>query len=93
VGSWAKVALIAAIAVGVPGFLALCGAVAMWLWNALMPAIFKASSDRFWQAVGLLVLAQIFFKGGHATGAGRKSWKKRQIWKHMREEEPSGTHA
>jgi hypothetical protein len=63
----------------------------MWLWNALMPAIFKLPVLGFWQAVGLLVLAQIFFKGGYARGAGRRSWKKRQVWKHMREDEPSGS--
>ena len=43
----------------------------MWLWNALMPAIFKLPEIGFWQAIGLLVLAQILFKGGHAGRAGR----------------------
>lgn len=85
---WAKVGMIAGAAVGVPGLLALCGAVTMWLWNWLMPAIFQLPAIGFWQAVGLLILAQILFKGGHGAHAGRRQWKKRQVWRHMREDEP-----
>jgi hypothetical protein len=73
--------------VAVPGILALCGAVTMWLWNGLMPAIFRLPEIGFWQAIGLLVLSQILFKGGHAFHAGRSHWKRRQVWKHMREDE------
>lgn len=92
-GSWsersagAKIGIVAAIAVAVPGLLALCGAATMWLWNGLMPGIFKLPEIGFWQAVGLLVLSQILFKGGHASHLGRSHWKKRQVWKRMREDE------
>jgi hypothetical protein len=83
----AKVGMIAGICVAVPGLLALCGAVTMWLWNALMPAIFKLPEIGFWQAVGLLILSQIIFKSGHASQSGRSHWKRRQVWKRMREDE------
>lgn len=34
----------------------------MWLWNWLMPVIFKLPEITFWQALGLNVLSGIFFK-------------------------------
>jgi hypothetical protein len=79
--------MVVGIVVLVPGLFTLCGAVTMWLWNALMPAIFKLPAIGFWQAIGILILSQLIFKGGHASRAGRNHWKKRQVWKHMREDE------
>jgi hypothetical protein len=72
----------------IPAFLALFGAVTMWLWNWLMPAIFKLPAIGFWQAVGILILAQILFKGGHFRSAGRRRWKKERIRHQMGEEGP-----
>ncbi|WP_080905885.1 hypothetical protein [Parabacteroides sp. Marseille-P3160] len=41
-------------------------AVAMLLWNWLMPVIFGLAAISFWQALGLLALARILFGGfGH----------------------------
>jgi len=34
----------------------------MWLWNWLMPVIFGLPEIGFWQAFGLLILSNIFFK-------------------------------
>ena len=34
----------------------------MWIWNNTMPAIFSLPQISFWQALGLNVLANIFFK-------------------------------
>jgi hypothetical protein len=82
--------LIFGIVVAVLCLLALCGAVTMWLWNGLMPAIFKLPEIGFWQAIGIIILSQILFKGGRAYGAGNRHWKKRQVWKHMREDESQG---
>ena len=82
----AKALLIAGIVVGVPALFALCGFVTTWLWNALMPAIFKLPEIGFWQAIGLLILAQLLLKGGNAGRVGRGRWKRHQVWKHMREE-------
>jgi len=46
-------------------FLAGVGAIVMLLWNALVPAIFGITTISFWQALGLLVLARIFFGSLH----------------------------
>jgi hypothetical protein len=85
----AKIAVMAAAAVVlIPTFLVLFGAVTMWLWNWLMPAIFKLPTIGFWQAIGILILAQILFKGGHARRVGGRSWKKARIRHRMGEEAP-----
>jgi hypothetical protein len=44
--------------------LALFSAVTMLLWNALMPQIFHLPTINYWQAIGLLILARLFFGGG-----------------------------
>jgi hypothetical protein len=69
----------AAALVLIPTFFALFGAGTMWLWNWLMPAIFKLPTIGFWQAVGLLILSHILFRGHHFRGAGRRHWKKERI--------------
>jgi hypothetical protein len=84
----AKAAVIAGGIVLVPALFALCTQVTLWLWNALMPAIFKLPVIGFWQAAGLLVLSQIFFKGGHAGRAGRSHWKRARMRESLREAEP-----
>jgi hypothetical protein len=84
----AKVAVIAAGIVFVPALLALCATVTMWLWNWLMPAIFRLPAIGFWQAVGIIILSQILFKGGHVGRAGRSHWKKARMRESMREPEP-----
>ena len=48
--------------------LVLFSAVTMWLWNALMPDLFKLPLLNYWQAAGLLILARLFF-GGARIGA------------------------
>jgi hypothetical protein len=60
----------------VVGLIALFGYVTMWLWNTLMPAIFGLATVTYWQAVGLLLLAKLFF-GGFEGGRGKGSSKKR----------------
>jgi len=83
--------MVAAALVFVPAFFALFGAVTMWLWNWLMPAIFHLPTIGFWQAVGILALAQILFKGGHFRRAGRSKWKKERIRDRMAEQGPPFT--
>lgn len=83
-----KVLLIVAGVVMVPAFLALFGAVTMWLWNWLMPTIFKLPEIGFWQAIGLLLLSHIFFKGGRAGRMGRAQWRRAKLRERMREDEP-----
>ena len=84
----AKVASIVAGLVLIPAFFTLFAAVTMWLWNWLMPAIFKLPSIGFWQAVGILLLSQILFKGGRMGRAGRSHWKRAKIRDRMGEECP-----
>ncbi len=39
----------------------------MWLWNWLMPYIFGLPTLSFWQAMGLLALSSLLFRGGGGT--------------------------
>ncbi len=72
----------------VPVLLVLFGMGTMWLWNWLMPVIFKLPTITFWQAIGLLLLSQILFKGGHMRKSGRSHWKKEKIRHRMGQDGP-----
>jgi len=64
------------------------GSIVMLLWNALMPVIFHLPLITFWQALGLLVLAKIFFSGFRGGPKGR--WKRdslREGWANMTPEQ------
>jgi uncharacterized membrane protein len=54
----------------------------MWLWNVLIPELFKGPSINFLQAVGLLVLSKILFGG--MWHRGRHHWK--QQWRSRMQE-------
>lgn len=43
----------------------------MWLWNWLMPTLFKVPTIDLWQAIGLNFLCGILFKSG--SGGSSKS--------------------
>lgn len=84
-----RIGIIAGLAlVFVPAFLALFAAVTMWLWNWIMPAIFKLPVIGFWQAVGIIILSHILFKGGYFRRAMGSRWKKERIRARMEEEGP-----
>lgn len=55
----------------------------MYLWNWLVPELFSGPVINFWQTLGLLVLAKVFFGfGGRCHGHqthGRGPWK--YYWK------------
>ena len=54
--------LIAITAIGVVLLIALLvGFPTMWLWNWLMPTIFRLTKITFFQSVGLLILTGLFF--------------------------------
>ena len=62
--------------IAVTALAVLFGFVVMWLWNALMPAIFSLPAIGYWQAVGLVVLAHIFF-GNHNSFSNKGSRKEK----------------
>ena len=69
------------IALAVTGLLALAaalGAALMLLWNWLMPEIFGLPSITYWQALGLLVLCHLLFKGGLPHRPPIEHFQKRQ---------------
>jgi len=69
-----KIALCVTAAVLVFGF------IVKGLWNVLIPPIFGWHTITFWQALGLLLLSKILFRGFHRHGGrGRDRWK--QSWK------------
>ena len=70
--------------------LAITSAIVMFLWNALIPALFAGPVLTYWQAAGLLILSKIFF-GAMGKGFGRhrhhhypdKIWKRKLKEKHV----------
>jgi len=66
---------------------AILGAVVMWLWNAVVPALFLgALAIDYPHALGLLILSRILFGGfrGHGGWHGRHRWER---WQAMTPEE------
>lgn len=65
--------IIAAVAATVLGF------AVMLLWNALIPDLFHGPVLTFWEAVGLLVLSHLLFRGwgGPRFHHHRDRWKRR----------------
>jgi hypothetical protein len=67
------------------------GTVIMLLWNWLVPPIFKGPEIGYWQALGLFILAKIFFGGfgGGGWKRGGPHWRKRyyEKWSSMTPEE------
>lgn len=54
----------------------LFGLVIMWLWNWLMPLIFKLPEITYWQGIGLLILSSILFgRLGGGSSDGKKKDK------------------
>lgn len=81
IGGWVVFGLVLAT-----GFALLFGFVVAWLWNAVIPGIFGLGTITYWQAVGLLILAKIFFAGGEHHGPPHrfsKKWHDRQADSHQ----------
>jgi hypothetical protein len=68
------------------------------LWNGLMPAIFGLRAITYWQALGLMVLSWILFRGFRGPSMGHGRWRHdlRERWGRMtpaeREELIRGLH-
>lgn len=56
-------------AIGGTALLAAAVGAATWLWNTLIPDIFGWQAVGYWQMLGLLALAHLFF--GHLGHSGR----------------------
>lgn len=68
---------------------AVFSAVAMGLWNLLMPALFGLREISFWQALGLLILSRVLFGGFRGRPGPGMHWRRRMMerWEHMTPEE------
>ena len=57
------------------------GSIVMGLWNALVPDLFHGPALTFWQAIGLLILTHLLFRGiggfGRGHGWHRGRWRQR----------------
>jgi hypothetical protein len=55
------------------------------LWNGLMPAIFGLRTITYWQALGLMVLSWILFRGFRGPHPGYGAWRYnlRRRWERM----------
>ena len=55
------------------------------LWNWLMPSIFGLGTITYWQALGLMALSWILFRGFRGPGFSRMDWERgmRRRWEKM----------
>ena len=80
---WMKKAagfLVAAVAM-----ILIAGGVVMALWNAVIPDLFHVQPLGYWQAVGLLCLTHVLFRGFGRWKYGRPGMYSHH-WKHRLEE-------
>ena len=56
----------------------LFGWLIQWLWNATLTEMFGWSSITFWQAIGLFVLAKLFFGFGAGSSSSGRSGRGRR---------------
>ena len=61
------------------------GGIVLLLWNAIVPDVFGAPTLTYWQAVGMLLLTQILFRGIGQWRAYHHPGT-RDRWKHKLEE-------
>jgi hypothetical protein len=74
---------------GILVFIAIGGQIVMYLWNWVLPALFRWPQITFWQALGLLALCRILFGGHGFLGSRRSSFRRRMAerWEQMTPEE------
>ena len=70
-------------------FLALMVWAVFGLWNWLMPVIFGLRAITYWQALGLMALSWILFRGFRGPRFGRRHWGHgiRERWSKMTPED------
>jgi hypothetical protein len=67
----------------------LFGFVVMMLWNGLVPSLFNGPTLTYWQAVGILLLTRLLFRGFGMGRCGGPPWKHHEDWKQRFEEKLS----
>jgi hypothetical protein len=59
------------------GMIALFGLIFLYLWNWLMPALFRLPDITYLQGLGILLLSKIIFSGvGHRRTFGPRRYRK-----------------
>jgi len=56
-------------------------AVVMWTWNWLVPDLFQGPTINFYQAIGLMLLSRILFRGFHGVGGKAMHYRNWQNYK------------
>jgi len=74
-----KVLIVLAGVAVVAGFFILAGFVVVWLWNWLMPVLFRLPTITFWEAWGLLVLTTILFNRPHSMGQASQDRRRKRV--------------
>ena len=72
--------------------IAVLGALVMLLWNALLPELFNTPTLSYWQAVGVLLLSHLLFRGTPLYGLRARRHARRRLrerWAAMTTEERS----
>lgn len=94
---WREISVVVRVLIVLAGIAVACGAIVLmgyvlvWLWNWLMPTIFRLPTIGFWQALGLLVLTTILFNRPRSLGHGsRERWRKRAFRDRLRKAEQGG---
>ena len=63
-------------------FILIGGVIVQWLWNWLLPDIFRLREITIWEALGLLALSRILFGGfGRGGGSHQRSSRRKEWWK------------
>lgn len=82
-----KIKMLLIVAAGI----VVMAAVVMWLWNWLIPVLFNGPIINFIQAIGLMLLSRILFRGIHKGGCQGMQYGQwggwSQKWGKMSEEE------
>ncbi len=63
--------------------IAVLGALVMLLWNVLLPELFNGPTLSYWQAVGMLLLFHILFRGTPLYGMRSRRHARRRLHKSL----------
>ena len=73
-----KILIIVAGIAAMGGFLVLAGFVLLWLWNWLMPMLFRLPTITFWESWGILLLSTILFNRPRSFRQGMHDLRRRK---------------